>query len=345
MTVDLRMKYQPLLNEYGIYAEYIEDLGVIKKIHSSQGILALKKTKLTYPNLGEFENKIKFLQYKSNGFGVPIYRTSSGAIFVFDQGNAAYYLMPWLQENEDLDRNDHAFQLFKTLGELHSNTTVNEKVTSEHINYYFENEKGKWDERKGILDDFVEWSENQHYMSPFELYFCTFYQEMIRVIDFAMRKLNDWKDVIKEKETYRNVFTHGKPSFNHYLYNIEGKGLFINFEKANHFPPIYDLLFFFNRSFKTYPTKTDDRFQWFQTYREHFNLNEEEISLFIAQLAYPENMYQVVNTYLKNKQSKSEMNHVQLLQRSYWQMKNIEGFLSSIIMYEEMKKEQESQME
>ncbi|MFZ3588349.1 spore coat protein YsxE [Bacillus sp. DJP31] len=345
MTADLRYKYQPLLTEYGIDAEYIEDYGTIKKVHSNQGTLALKKTKLPQTKLAEFEERVRFLQYKSYGFGVPIYRTRTGSVFVFDHEQAAYYLMPWLEENEDLDRNDHAFQLFKSLGELHAKTITEEKITSEEVNGLVQSEKEKWKQRKEELELFVEKCEEQTYMSPFELYFCTYYQEMTRASDFAMRKLDEWQELMSEKDMYRLVLTHGKPSFTHYLYNTTGKGLFINFEQGNHFPPVYDLLYFFYRSCKTYPIQTDDRFQWFQTYQLHCPLNDEEITLFTAQLSYPENMFQVVDRYRRNKQSKSEIKHVQLLQRAYWQMKNIEVFLTSIVMFEEKKKQQESQME
>jgi spore coat protein YsxE len=168
---------------------------------------------------------------------------------------------------------------------------------------------------------------------------------MMRASDFALRKLEEWKELVSEKKKYRTVFTHGKPSLQHFLYNIEGQGMFINFENSSHLPPIYDLLYFFYRSCKTYPIQTDDRFQWFQTYRKHFPLTEEELTLFIAKLSYPEKLYSVVTNYRTNKKSKNEIKHVQHLQRAYWQMKNIEFFLTNIVMYEQKKKEQESQAE
>jgi spore coat protein YsxE len=344
MTTELRYKYQPLLKEYGIEADYIEDLGTIKKIHSNHGTLALKKTKLPINQLPQYENNLKFLQYKGHGMGAPIYRTKAGSYFVYDQDHSAYYLMPWLVANEDEERNDHAFKLFKQLGELHAKTVKDEKITAEQIDSLVQHEKEKWKKRKTELENFIEKCENQSYMSPFELYFCTYYREMMGSSDFALRKLDEWQELMNEKSNYRMVFTHGKPSFQHYLYNVEGNGLFVNFEQANHLPPIYDLLYFYYRSCKTYPFQTDDRFQWFQTYRKQFPLKKEELTLFIAQLAYPENMYRVINTYRKNKSSKMESKHVQLLQRAYWQMKNIEYFLTNIVMYEEKIKQKESQM-
>jgi spore coat protein YsxE len=345
MTTQLRYKYQSLLKEYGIEVDYIEDLGSIKKIHSNHGMLALKKTKLPASHLLQYENNLKFLQYKGYGFAVPIYRTSAGAYFVFDQEQSAYYLMPWLVANDEEERNDHAFKLFKQLGELHSRTVKEEKMTSDNVEILLGELTAKWKSRKEELKLFVESCEDKIYMSPFELYYCTYFQEMMRASDFALRKLDEWNELITEKKKYRTVFTHGKPSFQHFLYNIEGQGMFINFENARHLPPIYDLLYFFYRSCKTYPIQTDDRFQWFQTYRKHFPLTEDELTLFIAQLSYPEKMYNVITTYRTNQQSKSEIKHVQSLQRAYWQMKNIEFFLTHIVMFEEKKKEQESQAE
>lgn len=341
MTSNLNQKYQRLLNEYGIEAEYIEDLGNIKKIHSNHGVVALKKSKIPYPHLNVFADNMKFLNYKAYGLGVPVYRTKTGAHFVLDEDHSAYYLMPWLQDYEEEEKNDHAFTLFKQLGELHARTVKEEKITSENVDQFTEQLKEKWKKRNEDLSQYVEQCENKVYMSPFELYFCTFYQEMIRASEFALRKLDEWQERMEDKKTYRIVFTHGKPSFKHFLYNVEGHGMFINLERSSYLPPIYDLLYFFYRSCNTYPISSDDRFQWFQTYRSHFPLKDEELALFITQLAYPEKMYQVVTKYRTNKASKNEIKHVQALQRSYWQMKNIEFFLTSIVMYEEKKKQQE----
>ncbi|KAA0549222.1 spore coat protein YsxE [Bacillus sp. BGMRC 2118] len=341
MTTKVTHKYQRLLNEYGIEAEYIEDLGNIKKVHSNHGVVALKKSKLPYTHMNTFSDSIKFLHYKAYGFGVPIFRTKTGSHYVLDEDHSAYYLMPWLEDYVEEERNDHAFSLFKQLGELHARTAKDEKITSENVTYFTEQLKEKWKTRNDELARYVESCEDKIYMSPFELYFCTFYQDMIRACEFSLRKLDEWQELMEEKKTYRIVFTHGKPSFKHFLYNVEGHGMFINFERSSYLPPIYDLLYFFYRSCNTYPMSTDDRFQWFQTYRSHFPLKEEELTLFITQLSYPEKLYNVVTQYRTNPKSKTEIKHVQALQRAYWQMKNIEYFLTSVVMYEEQKKQQE----
>jgi spore coat protein YsxE len=345
MTTNLGYKIQPLLHEYGVEADYVEDLGDIKKIYSKQGTLAIKKAKLSPSDLQQYEQTLKFLHYKGYGMAAPVYKTKAGSYFVFDREGAAYYVMPWLAASHEEERNDHAFKVFKQLGELHAKTVQEEKVSEEEITKLVDTEKEKWIRRKIELEKYIEKCEAQSYMSPFELYFCTYYQEMTRASDYALRKLDEWYELSNEKKTYRNVFTHGKPSFQHYLYNVEGNGYFINFENAKRHPPIYDLLYFYYRSCKTYPFQNDDRFQWFQTYRKQFPLTEEELTLFMAQLAYPESLYKVVRDYRKNKKGKTERVHVQLLQRSYWQMKNIEYFLTNIMMYEEQVKQQQQQQE
>lgn len=332
-----------MLREYGIEPQFIEDRGRVKKVHSSYGQLALKQTKLTHDQLKQYEDKLQYLQYKSPGYSVPIYRTKRGAYFVFGQENEAYYLMPWLQLPIKEDRNNQASYFFKQLGELHTHTVKEEKIRDGEIDKLVNDLTNKWQKRKDELEAFVEKCERNTYMSPFELYFCTYYQEMSHAKGFAMRKLETWKDIIKEKTKYRTVFSHGTPTFQHFLYNEDGQGLFINFERSGHTPPINDLLYFFYRSCKTYPVQNDEWFQWFLAYQKHFPLREEEVILFITYLAYPENLYQVTSQYQQNKRKKSELKHIQLLQRGYWQMKNIEFFLTRIIAFEEEKKEKEQQ--
>ncbi|MFD1736012.1 spore coat protein YsxE [Bacillus salitolerans] len=343
MTTELLQQYQPLLREYGIEPQFIEDLGRVKKIHSTDGILALKQAKLPYNEIAHYERKLQFLQYKSYGYSVPVYRTKTGSFFVFDNHYSAYYLMPWLDSyNDEEERNDHAFQLFKQLGELHANSLKEERLKDGEVDELVDWIKDHWQKRRDELELFIEKCEENTYMSPFQLYYCTYFQEMMRAQEFALRKLDDWKEMMDEKKKYRTVFIHGQPSFHHFLYNVEGQGLFVNFERSGYSSPIHDLLYFFYRSCKTYPLHTDDRFQWFQTYRSHFPLQEDEVTLFMAYLAYPENMYRVVKEY-QSKSSKSELKSLQLLQRSYWQMKNIEYFLTNIVVFEEEKKKKEQQ--
>ncbi|WP_246940915.1 spore coat protein YsxE [Bacillus pinisoli] len=343
MTTKLDFAIQALLNEYGIKADYVEDRGSIKKVYSQHGTLAVKKTTLSPTELQQYERTLKFLHYKGYGMAVPVYRTTAGSYFVFDQQQSAYYVMPWLSANQEEERNDHAFKLFKQLGELHAKTSKDEQVSEEEIEKLVETEKDKWKKRKINLERYVEQCEEKTYMSPFELYFCTYYHELTRASDFASRKLDEWHEQMKEKKNYRTAFTHGKPSFQHYLYNVEGNGYLINFERAKRTPAIYDLLYFFYRSCKTFPFQNDDRFQWFQAYQKQYPLREDELTLFMAQLAYPESLYKAVQEYRKNKKGKSEREHVQHLQRAYWQMKNIEYFLTNVMMHEEKRKQQEAQ--
>jgi spore coat protein YsxE len=343
MTIDYTNQFRSLLREYGVEPEFVEDLGRVKKIHSNYGMLALKKINLPYNQLSQYENNLQFLHENNYGIGVPIYRTRRGNSFVFDQEYKAYYLMPWLQPHREEERNDHAFYLFKQLGELHANTVKEQKINDGEADAVMENIKGQWQNRMDEMEAFVQKCEENTYMSPFELYFCTYYQDLIRAKEFAAKKLDEWKEMMSNQSTYRTVFTHGKPSLQHFLYNAEGQGVFINFEKSGYSPPINDLLYFFYRSCKSYPFQTDDRFQWFQTYQKHFPLSEDELTMFIAYLAYPENLYGVFYRYKTDKRNKSELKHLQLLQRAFWQMKNIEYFLTSIVMLEEEKKRKEQQ--
>ena len=64
----------------------------------------------------------------------------------------------------------------------------------------FGNGKGK----PSFFEEFLERSEQKWYMSPFELMFCTFYQDIFRAAKYSKEQLEKWYEVSKDQEKGRN---------------------------------------------------------------------------------------------------------------------------------------------
>lgn len=329
--------YGPILKKYNLQPTHIEDHGKIKKIITSNGVFALKtiakKVNLQFPG---------FLQQLfQQGFtrAVPIYPTIDGTYLVYYDQNY-HYLMPWVQNHGPTDRVARNHAIFKEIARVHLSTSRKQTIEEDEITSHFERIINQWEEQNQYLESFVEQAEKKWYMSPFELQFCTYFYEVSLASRFARNQLDRWYDKVQETKTFRTALTHGNLSDSHFLFDDKGKGYLSNFEKSAYASPINDLVSLYYRLLKTYPTLCENCVDWYETYRNHNPLRDEEIYLFLSYLSYPEPIYRCVRNYEKNR-NKSEREHVQNLQRAYWLTKNIEYVSVKILEAEEKRKQEE----
>ncbi|MFB8735325.1 hypothetical protein ACEQPO_20730 [Bacillus sp. SL00103] len=73
-------------------------------------------------------------------------------------------------------------------------------------------------------------------MSPFELAAAMYFSEAMSASEFALERLEDWHEEMKDKETTRVVLNHAL-SIHHFLYNDVGTGHFTNFERSKKAAP------------------------------------------------------------------------------------------------------------
>jgi spore coat protein YsxE len=161
-------------------------------------------------------------------------------------------------------------------------------------------------------------------MSPFELCYCLYYNEITQALGYSKARFEDWYEKTKDNEKARMVITHGKLSSEHFLYDEKGYGYFINFENTHYGSPFHDLLPYLSRALNTRPKRNDEAVEWVFHYFKYFPLKADEKLLFYSYLAYPIPIIQVVESYYKKKQPKNELKFVRKLQRSYWHLKNSE---------------------
>jgi len=200
---------------------------------------------------------------------------------------ALYYLMPWMSNEVKEDRQHKHQQLFRELARLHTlsakEITVNKDERTEH----YEKTIQLLDKNQEFLDGFIDECEKKTYMSPFELVYCLYYNEISQALRFSKTKFEEWYEKTKEEEKARMVITHGKLSSEHFLYDDKGYGYFINFENARYGSPIHDLLPYLSRSFNTQPQRNDESVEWVYHYYKYFPFKTDEKLLFFSYLAYP----------------------------------------------------------
>lgn len=322
--------------QYTLHIHYAETFGRIHKIYTDKGTFALKSIPAEHSM--SFIRHVQLLYQRGYNRVAPIYLTSDGRYGVL-QGNRLYYLMPWLINDETGERYEKHKQMFRELARLHSLTVKDTAVDKEEREIHYERTIDSWKKQQSFLEEFVSLCEGKWYMSPFELLFCSYYYDISQAISFSIRKFEEWYEETKEKEKVRTVIVHGKFSLQHFLLDEQGSGYFINFENARALPQHFDLLPFFVKYCHTYPTRCDECVEWLYSYLKYLPMYDDEMMLFISYLAFPSNILQSAEAYHNEKhERKTEYQHVNQLQKYYWQLKNIEYLVMKIEEIEGQKK-------
>lgn len=330
----------PILKHYGITPHFVENFGKVQRVYADKGVFALKKISPTHGS--DFIRHIQYLYQKGYNRIVPIYPTLDGRYALIYQNNL-YYLMPWLSNEVKENRNERHRQMFRELARLHTLSVREVSINKEEKLEHYENTIHEWEKEEELLKGFLEQCENKWYMSPFELLFCLYYNDMNQALRFSTNKFKEWYEKTKEDEKARVVLSHGKLSTEHFIFDDKGYGYFTNFENSRQGSPMHDLLPFLSRFLKTYPKKCEECVDWFYTYFKYFPLREEELNLLLSYFAHPGYLLQSVEDYNKST-NKHERKHVQKLQRHYWQLKNTEYIVMRIDEIERQKKlEKEAQ--
>ncbi len=312
---------EPILKNYLVEPYFVENFGSVQKVYSNKGTFALKKMS---PATGtDFIHHVHHLYQKGFNRIVPIYPTMDGRYAVLHENNL-YYLMPWMPNDQKEDRQHKNHQLFRELARLHTlsakEITVNKEERAEH----YEKTIAQLEKHQEFLDGFIDECEKKTYMSPFELLYCLYYNEISQALRFSKTKFEEWYESTKDNDKARMVITHGKLSSEHFLFDDRGYGFFINFENARYGSPIHDLLPYLSRALNSSPKRNDDAIDWIYHYYKYFPFKADEKLLFYSYLAYPIPIIQVADKFYRRQRPKNEMKFVRKLQYSYWHLKNSE---------------------
>jgi spore coat protein YsxE len=329
----------PILQHYQVEPNFVEDYGSIQKIYSNKGTFALKKIP---PTMGtDFIRHVHFLYQKGFNRIVPIYPTMDGRYAVLHD-NFLYYLMPWLSNDSGGNRQAN-HQLFRELARLHTLSAKEITINKEERIEHYEKTIQQLEKHQEFLDGFIDVCEKKAYMSPFELLYCLYYNDISMALRFSKTKFEEWYENTKENEKARMVVVHGKLSSDHFLYDERGYGYFINFENASYGSPIHDLLPYVSRALNTGPKRNDDVIDWVYHYYKYFPFKDDEKLLFYSYLAQPTQMIQIVEKYYRKNRPKNELKFVRQLQHRYFHLKNIEYVVSKMNEIENQRKAAEAQ--
>lgn len=320
--------YKNLLIKYNIEPDFVEDCGKVQKIYSHHGIFALKKASLTKDMHNRFLHTIQNLHEKGYRYVVPIYRTTDGN-YVISSDQSQFYLMPWVESGISINSAQRFSDLLREAARMHSITALRGKINHPQYEAYYGKMKMHIDQRKLAYERFIEKCESRIYMSPFELLFCTYFKELMRSEDEALKNLEEWFAHINDKKESRIVICHGNLSPTHIVYDANGNSYLINFERTFTASPVYDLYYFFRKYFYKYPQKSSDALPLYRQYTRYNQLTDDERYFLFYHLAKTNNIHKLIQKY-EEARPKSEKDAVAKLQHYLWQMQAASSFITSI---------------
>ena len=326
------------LQNYQLELEFYEDFGKVKKVYTNNGIFAVKTIKAN----GGFDFIKNVQTLYQNGYNriVPIFPAIDGRYAILHNDKLSY-LMPWLPNEVEEERNERHQQMFRELARMHTLSSKESAIPVQERKEHYENTLQEWEEQREFLLEYMNTIEKKWYMSPFEQFFCLCYYDVSQALTYSMNKIKRWYEQTKEEEKVRNVITHGNVSIHHFLYSENGYGHFINFERTKTAPAYFDLLPFVVKQLKTYPIQSEETVEWINRYFQYFPFKEGEMLLFMSYMAYPANCLKIVDQYSRKISGKDELQFCRKLQRQYWLLKNMEYIIMRLEQIEESKKPKE----
>ena len=314
-------KVRHFLEHYQLQLNYFEEFGKIIKVHTNNGIFVIKSVPATKGI--DFVKNIQQLYQKGYNRIVPIFATVENSYGVIVD-HQLWYLMPWLPNQHGVEGAERKKQLLRELARMHVLSAKETTVDTEEQEAHFHTTKERLERQQSFLEEFSQLTERKWYMSPFELQYCAYHQDIYQALNYSIKKLTEWYDRTKEEGKIRVVTAHGKLSLDHFLYAENGYGHFINLEEADEVAAHFDVLPFTADLLDTYPRQNSDILDLLDYYFKFFPWRIEEIMLFSSYLASPERCVAVVEDFFHRKNEKSEIELCRELQLEYWLLKNTE---------------------
>lgn len=328
-----------VLREYNVIPDHIEPYGKAYRVYHGDRSYALKE--MDARNSINFYNTFQILFTKGFQRFVPLYPTKHYQYGVMRQ-HKLYYLAPWIESNQE-EKIENEKKMFRELARLHHMTAQEMKVEKEVIEEHFERTNLQWQKEREVLDLWIEQAEQKWYMSPFEWEFVQYYNEFRKAYEYALRKLEDWKQKMLEEKKMRSVLVHGKLQPDHYIVDHNGYGYFINFENSHIGSSFQDLLPYLSRTLNTYPKQCDECIDWIYTYMRNNPLHETEKLLLKSYLAHPGFIFHLLQKYTTRTAANHELKMTKRIQKSYWRLKNIEYVISRMEQLDQQQKQASEQ--
>ena len=177
-------------------------------------------------------------------------------------------------------KEQRANDLIDLISSLHHKTSYYKDVTEDKYKEIYENVKNNLDYYSYVYDKYFDDFFKEIYLSPSKYIFMRNYSKINANINFCKKELDNWYDLVKNLKKSRVSIIHNDLSLDHFLKN--DKGYLISWNKSIVDTPILDLVNFYKKEYLNLNFEN-----LFKNYLSNYNLNEEELKLFLILISLP----------------------------------------------------------
>lgn len=186
---------------------------------------------------------------------------------------------------EDIEqpREQSATDIMYLISLLHGKTTFYKEIDIDDYKYLYETIVDKIDYLYHYYDDLATIIEKEVYMSPAHYLFIRNIDRLYICLNFCRENIENWYQLIKNKNKTRVVLLHNNLELDHYLKTTQNQSCLISWDKSKIGMPVYDLEKFYRKYYLEF-----DFFSLLSFYESRFPLLKEEKQLFAILIALPE---------------------------------------------------------
>lgn len=254
-------KISEILSKYNIVANRLEKKGKITILDTDKGKYVYKNGKIDY----------QILTYlKSRNFD---YMPS---IIQNDEYQMTRYI-----EDLDIPNEQKIIDLIKLTALLHNKTTHYKEIDLDDYEEIYDDLNNNLKYLYSHYTDMITIIESKVFQSPSEQLLARNISKIYDAISKNKKKLDTWKDLIKQKTKERNVVLHGNLKLDHFIRN--DKSYLISWDKARIGSPVFDI-------YKLYQNHALD-FDFeslFKIYEDNYPLTKDEKYLLHILISMPD---------------------------------------------------------
>lgn len=183
-------------------------------------------------------------------------------------------------EEVQMPKEQKAQDIIITISILHAKTTFFKEVPTDKYSEIYENIDKELNYLKNYYDDIMNVIEQQKYMSPSSYVLARNISLIYSCLNFCLKSLNDWYEMVKDKNKMRVCTIHNNLTLDHFIKN-ENPYL-ISWDKSIVDMPIYDLISFYKNIYLDV-----NFYELLKIYETRYPLMEEEKKLFLLLISIP----------------------------------------------------------
>ena len=206
-------------------------------------------------------------------------------------------------EGIELPKEEKAKDIINLISLLHTKTTHYKKIDIDEYKEIYEEIEKQIKELEEYFIDINNKIEEEVYMSPSHYLLIRNISKIYSNIEFCKQTLENWYNLVKDKENKRVSFIHNNLKLSHYIKNE--KEYLISWDKSKFDMPIYDLYNFYKNNYNDINMNI-----LLNQYEQRYPLTKDELLLLFLLISLPNKIEFINNDYENTKKVDSLLNYI-----------------------------------